>query len=1180
MENLKRLKDRFQISGTSQHSALFDILFRVNLEEHNLTQRTVYWTTTSFFAIHFYSSMRDNQFKYFLQIALVDLLGLTFSYLSFIYMLLLILLRLGVGYFSRNAVLWRRLAKMTMYLNFYYVMVVHPLFTLLSSMLTAAYFTDRNGKLASKFTAAQIVTNAIALIISTLFVVLINSFQSSIPYRSPTAAISVTNVNVVHLMLTVAQFISNFANQSNSEEAGTKILSCISMLTFAFCIYLSIFPKLFWNMKLNTQYIQLTARLLIVQLVTLLTDGSHIFIQLIYFLLGQSMVIKLLLSLYRKSLRINVFSQETSSDQLYLGMVILNEFLVKRTVDFIEDPDLLLYYSGLFEQFSLSSTIPVRVGNMRIEGENPVEALVRDKVNCLIAVASSRQTKDYSTLKVLSLLQLTEVVGYFKSVRLLNEQMRQLRNSGVIGKFEQYQVENLWKARLLHLDRNRLQFQNEGLPSILDLAELCKIWLGKIEQRFDPNHLDCSKVFESSSMFEEFSNRIEGIISNQTSIYELVGESLLTVAASQCKILNRKTLESRLEAQKSMELILSCQEEGNLCSYLYPSIIFYLSSVKYDMENADRFVLLYKKKLTLLLASSMAKRTKSSRASLEIDALTIQVSLEKETLGKIVNISLNYQDFLGKNSGTALLGESVNRLLPAELTARHLEALQSYRVAKVVNKSRSVIMQDFENNLKAVNLTIKLAPSVSTCASAYGVMIFDSQLKGPSILLDRNLNIIATDSAFGKVLSLNKLKTSLSGVGLSIHLSTLSYKFCNQVRLLQKANQHSKQTQSGQKRIPGTTRDHQLRDSLVSMLADVLTLNGHSGIVFGVGLETPLGKSISQDSIHARLEFLEILGQEMINVFVSRRMFAQAQPSKPQNTAAGLTNKVVLDKKKQLLEPSSSDENDDSLETNKAVKEENEQILEFESEQKLSVVNKAAEGVTPTPGELKDSGLQKLEWMIQPVFELLQLLSKKSVEKDAILKKRSMIYQSGLDEPSFVEASQPETQTTAEVRELLAIVSMIQDETDPSTNVNTKIHNQMQASFLASQNNLANLDSDPKIGEDLIKSDALGSPVQGGCSKNLIVKMSKDKKEVEKTKLVSKNTRAQKQKPKRLSISKEGKVDILTMSLNREQHQIQSTFLFQDRKPHAKPVVSIASFATIGKILAQFTVTSVYSEKR
>ena len=92
--------------------------------------------------------------------------------------------------------------------------------------------------------------------------------------------------------------------------------------------------------------------------------------------------------------------------------------------------------------------------------------------------------------------------------------------------------------------------------------------------------------------------------------------------------------------------------------------------------------------------------------------------------------------------------------------------------------------------------------------------------------------------------------------------------------------------------------------------------------------------------------------------------------------------------------------------------------------------------------------------------------------------------------------------------------------------------------------------------------------------------MSKDKKEVEKTKLVSKNTRAQKQKPKRLSISKEGKVDILTMSFNREQHQIQSTFLFQDRKPHAKPVVSIASFATIGKILAQFTVTSVYSEKR
>lgn len=489
-------------------------------------------------------------------------------------------------------------------------------------------------------------------------------------------------------------------------------------------------------------------------------------------------------------------------------------------------------------------------------------------------------------------------------------------------------------------------------------------------------------------------------------------------------------------------------------------------------------------------------------------------------------------------------------------------------------------MQDFENNLKIVHLTIKLAPSVSSCASAFGVLVFENQVKGPSLLLDRNLNIIATDSTFGQVLSSSHLKNSFSGPGLSIHLSNLSYKFCNQVKLLQKANDHSKQAQFGQRRTPGAMRELQLRDSLVSMLADVLALNAHSGLVFGVGSDTLLGKAISQDSIHARLEFSDILGEDMIKIFISRKIFSQAQMIKPITAVSGITGNQHPLKQKHLLEPGSSDESDESMETNKAVKEENDQQVEFESEQKMSVVNKAPDGLTAHLSDNKDTGLQKLEWIIQPVFELLQLVSKKSAEKDTILRKKVVISQSALDEPSIIETSQFETQPSAEVRELLAIVSMIQEDTDPSTLVNSKVHDQVQLSFIASQKNLANFDSNPKMGHESAKLEMPVSAVQGVNPKTLIVKMSKEKKEVEKTKLVSKNTKVPKQKPKRSSISKEGKVDILTMSLNKEQHQIQTTFLFQDKKPHTKPVVGTASFATIGKILAQFTVAAIDKEKR
>ena len=598
------------------------------------------------------------------------------------------------------------------------------------------------------------------------------------------------------------------------------------------------------------------------------------------------------------------------------------------------------------------------------------------------------------------------------------------------------------------------------------------------------------------------------------------------------------------------------------------------------METADRFVLLYKKKLTLLQASSMARRTKSSRANLEIDALTIQVSLEKETLGKIVNLSLNYQDFLGKHPSSVMLGESVNRLLPPELAARHLEALQSYRVAKVINKSRSVLMQDFENNLKLVHLTIKLAPSVSTCASAYGVMVFENQLKGPSLLLDRNLNIIATDSTFGQVLSSHQLKNSFTGIGQAVNLSNLSFKFCNQVRLLQKANDHSKHTQPGQRRVPSGNRDQQLRDSLVSMLGDVLALNIHSGLVFGVGTDTPLGKAIGQDSIHARLEFLEILGEEMVKIFVSRKIFVQNQSIKPQKAPLDLTSNRMSIKGKQQLEPGSSDESDESMETNKAVKEENEQLVGFDSEQKMSVVNKVVDGVSGALGDFKDSGLQKLEWMIQPVFELLQLVSKKNAEKDIYHKKKAIVNLSGLEEPSLGDATLLENQTSAEVRELLSIVSTIQEEVDPSTHINSRVHEQVQPSLLASQQNLANLDSFPKMGHEISKPEISTTPIQGIYSKNLIVKMSKDKKEVEMSKLVNKNHKVQKQKLKRTSISKERKADILTLSLNKEVQQMQTAFLFQDRKSHAKPVISTASFLTIGKILAQFTVSMKLYRKK
>ena len=169
--------------------------------------------------------------------------------------------------------------------------------------------------------------------------------------------------------------------------------------------------------------------------------------------------------------------------------------------------------------------------------------------------------------------------------------------------------------------------------------------------------------------------------------------------------------------------------------------------------------------------------------------------------------------------------------------------------------------------------------------------------------------------------------------------------------------------QNHQSPVPPTPNP-QIKEKLLPILCTVLEQNHQSGMLYGVEKDSMFAEIYGAEVLHVRFEMEDILGENMVKCFVSK---------KTKTRALGLEGLEINEKVKNEVKKASLEEYPDwvseDVATNKAVREHGEGVVEYNSEQKESLVARGFKN--SSQGGILDSFVYKFDDLIQPMTEIL-----------------------------------------------------------------------------------------------------------------------------------------------------------------------------------------------------------------
>ena len=967
-KSFSALKQARKANTSSLRNQLYLLLIKLQIEEDSFSRPFVNSLQLIYFLILAHCANSNNIIKRYLEDMLVTavapsiVIGASLFFgLTIVVQGVLLLAHLN-GWNTRGTV---RIAAV---LNYFCSYLAYPLLVLVLSRNVSAFFFSPQLQVA---TTGTLVPSILGLVLSSSYIGLVCISKCSIPSNSATSQVSSIWTMIFHLLLAFTQLTAELRDQAEDRFLVYLVLVFLGKFFLLAALEIPVYQRLYWDQKTNDLLTNAVVRIACINVIGEAMQSRLSGHGIIWFLLIQALVSKLIICYCRRWNKINIFESDISHHRFYLGTILLNIHLTSTEADHLESDelDMALYYRGIWESACKQGKVK-RSSHLQDSEAWPNESAQsresRLNLSRLVDFVASKQQKGVEYFKLMNLLQVTQIVGYFKTSRQVFSAFANELGSGFFDEFEAFQMQALWETKLLVIDKGNVDGLLNLEGGILDSFDFVKSILQGATESENKNYLDIARAFRSIAVFADLGNSIEQIVQQQLSIFEALFEDS-NFSASVCRELNTATLQTRQLVCDKIKALGQAEDLANLYSYFYPSMISYYALVKYDVEKSDAFVLLYQKKLLSLMNSSSFKKEKMTLAGMEIDSVAVQVALERDSLGVISELTLNANQFLGDKVNENLEGKSVNIFLPPVLADSHLRAFDSNRTVRVMNRQRSVFMCDLDNNLKQVQLNIKLAPSVTKPVCAFSLMTFESHVRGPSLLLDQDLNVVCADASFNKQVMYRRMTlTEGQSSNDKVNLSTLSKRLCTSVKILKKMIDNFKRHfEMKREEDVNNPANLQIKDRLYSMLNILIEQNSSVGLLFGIESGCPIAEMFCTDLIHARFEFCEVLGKQLIKCYISRKSKAKVSgQDKDLSERASHNNSD-----QQLAEWMSDDQA-----TNKAVREHNQILVEYNSEQKESLVSKGMKLQGAASG---DTLIHKFDDLLIPAAEIIKIASDK-----------------------------------------------------------------------------------------------------------------------------------------------------------------------------------------------------------
>ena len=990
-----KLKNNTQ-SISYRQKRFFSLLIECQKMTNTLSRAQVFTMSTIYFIIIGYNTTSTNRLKRIIDSMFVEpFLNFLIVFLSsFVFAMVCLQTFLVTSYLNDKK---RPMVQfITVNINCAFLDIISPFLIMeLASVISDYFATDKGSLGYTALGASFCIVGILALLILQVLLIRIRCTIPGLNYRTQVSS----SLNCVfYSSISICQVLCSFRDSLfTTNKTAYMFLTCLSSSIIILALYMSGYYRLYWNVSINQFIVKNLARILVVKTCSEVIHEDFMTLGIIMILVLQGFFAKLADTASMATLQIDVFDNDVTLDRKYIGMMLLNHYLSYANLKDYSgyENDLCLYYTGLWYSTMDSGVLAKKFGRREVlprdgkpfgkTSEDLYEVHHSDLFK-LVRFFESRPLKKALYFKILSLLQVTELMSFFRTSREVNSSFQGVKGKGLFSQFESFQLQLLWEARLHAMDHGKVKLESGTRNSVFDNFALVALVMESVETWQDSTYIDTRRTFESIETFGKLSASVEKIMRTQLLVFDTLHQEPNVHAVLLCTM-NKSTLSSRLETSQFIDRLVQLEDASNLFSYYYPTIICYYSLLKYDVEKADSYVMMYKKKLNGLLNSTSEKKTKpqSNMYNMEVDSVAIRVALERENLGTITDLSYNSNHFLGQPEEVTAIGKSANVILPEAMAEDHLRAMGAFDAVKVLNKQREVLIKDFSGILKQVGIEVKLAPSVTKPVSSFCLLTFGPQSKGPNVLMDSSLGIVSADATFIRILTGSDLYEGEYKSG-SINLKDLSVKFYASLKLLMKLNKYF--SKINQIKIPNSneSKAEQMSEKLLSVLSMITDNNKNTGIIYDVGADSMLATLLGQPNIHARFEFVTILGKEYLKGFVSR---------KSNMRTTGLLfdpnegEKAKLEQKKSAIMNQSSQDHQidaasDDVATNKAIIEVNQQVVEYNSEQKESLVNKDRFAKV-FDAETNEYSLNRFEDLLSPMVEAIEgLLTRLGIKKKSI----------------------------------------------------------------------------------------------------------------------------------------------------------------------------------------------------
>ena len=630
-----------------------------------------------------------------------------------------------------------RSTLVSVYLTLVYTYVVFPLMVW-SHTTNAIVYASSSSPSVGLFGVILGVTALILGGVQTCFTLTLgrNTYPSS---RWLLSSLNMKNELVVYLLNMIINIVSAYERVRSLDNDKNVTVYLILTVLQVIVLIIVLRDWTFWNRSINNLYCMGYIGFYSCkqsQLLSILFETDLIILTVLFLIIP---LLWKMVILWNDHLSfINFTDNNESQARRRKGLIFCENLYVRFKKNELSKGEIEVFfrYKGLVQKY---------LENWTELAQEVVEVFYEDFYKFSLYFLENTDNQDEDTIETIMMHHLIYSTPNLSHMLINLKRFKTITHRGLISSFKYNHYKNLFERKLLAMYKGKLRNEVDISLSIRD--SYWNIYLLEIKSQ-DDGYIDISLPIRTKNSFSELSKDIRGMLEEYESlILDIRSRHLLSYRRLFHS--NRFILEMDRRIQNKIDVHVDSIEESCVSYYLIACMV-YLRTVRFDHAKSKKLFQIYKTKRQKLIFASVSGPI--TPVNFLKDSCTIELSIQKGSVGEILEYSQNFEVVLGLCRDRQLKGMNINCFFPACFQDRHQQLMETFQTFPHFNLQRNFFLNDFNGFVNEVKIIVKIMPylTMQMTSSVYirRIKISDKIL----LLLNYEHDIIASQEKFKKVL--------------------------------------------------------------------------------------------------------------------------------------------------------------------------------------------------------------------------------------------------------------------------------------------------------------------------------------------------------------------------------------------------------------------------------------------